>query len=108
MELEVERKQAERKHEPISSKLFCIAPKKHMTVMHCLAEKRKLEADNSQCSVEGPSYSYISLDQNQNNEPLEIVFDDTLSTSYGRYIAVCSFTVTAYKQVLTVIFLVIK
>ena len=79
-----------------------------MTVMHCLAEKRKLEADNSQCSVEGPSYSYISLDQNQNNEPLEIVFDDTLSTSYGRYIAVCSFTVTAYKQVLTVIFLVIK
>ena len=65
--------------------------------MHCLAEKRKVE-DNSQCSVESPPYSYILLDHNQNSEPLEIVFDDTLSTSYGRYTAVCNLTVTACVQ----------
>ena len=73
--------------------------------MHCLAEKRKVE-DNSLCSVEGPPYSPISLDHNQNSEPLEIVFDDTLSTSYGRY---TNLTVKhVYKQVHTVLFLVIK
>ena len=60
----------------------------------CLAEKQKVE-DGSQCSVEAPSYSNISLDYNQSNKPLEILFDDTISTSYA---ALCNLTVTACVQ----------
>ena len=49
--------------------------------LYCSTEKHKV--DESNYSLEGPSYSLISVDP---KEPLQITFNDMTSTSYGKLI----------------------
>ena len=50
--------------------------------LYCSTEKHKVD-EGSKYSLEGPSYSLISVDP---KEPLQITFNDMTSTSYGKLI----------------------
>lgn len=54
-----------------------------------LSEKRKVDEIAVVQSIDSPSYSPFS--SNESGDPIEITFDETLSTTYGTCIAVSSY-----------------